>query len=103
MNHASAVSPALLTRPDSPIGERVADSARRSFDDGTWRDFESWLAVERARVRTVAEPVPLDDLAGWRTDPDTGTISHESGRFFTVEGVGVHFPAGPVPDWEQPI
>jgi dTDP-4-dehydro-6-deoxy-alpha-D-glucopyranose 2,3-dehydratase len=103
MNHAPAVSPALLIRPDRPIRERVADSARRSFDGGARRDFERWLAAERTRVRTVVERIPLDDMAGWRTDPDTGTISHESGRFFTVEGIGVHFPANPVPDWEQPI
>lgn len=47
--------------------------------------------------------MPLEDLDGWRADPDTGDIRHRSGRFFSVEGLDVRHPAGPVTAWTQPI
>lgn len=47
--------------------------------------------------------VPLDALAGWRTDPATGDLRHESGRFYAVTGLEVHTPGAPVSRWCQPI
>ncbi|MBB1243012.1 NDP-hexose 2,3-dehydratase family protein [Streptomyces durbertensis] len=55
------------------------------------------------RLRLRTEQVDLADLAGWRVDPGTGDLRHTSGRFFTVEGLGVDDPDGPVPHWEQPV
>jgi dTDP-4-dehydro-6-deoxy-alpha-D-glucopyranose 2,3-dehydratase len=104
MTDAPAVSPALLTRPDRLIHARVADSALRSYaDEAEWRDFQCWIEAERTRVQANAERIPLDDLISWITDPDTGTIRHESGGFFAVQGLSVHIPGNAMPSWEQPI
>lgn len=49
------------------------------------------------------ERLPLEELGGWRQDETTGNISHDSGKFFTVEGLDVRFPGSPVSEWTQPI
>ncbi|WP_249033645.1 NDP-hexose 2,3-dehydratase family protein [Dietzia psychralcaliphila] len=62
-----------------------------------------WLDVQRERMTMTARPVPLEDLRNWHLDPVSGNLGHESGKFFSVEGVRVTDPAGPVPAWDQPI
>ncbi|MCW2863892.1 MAG: acuS4 [Actinoallomurus sp.] len=104
MTDAPAVPSLLLTRSDRHIGARVADSALRSYGSAAAVDeFRHWMDAERTRTSANAERIPLDDLVGWRSDPDTGAIAHESGRFFAVEGLSVEIPGSAVPYWEQPI
>ncbi|GAA2009388.1 NDP-hexose 2,3-dehydratase family protein [Nocardiopsis rhodophaea] len=45
----------------------------------------------------------LDELDQWNIDPGTGNVGHDSGRFFTIEGLRAHRPGGPVERWTQPI
>ncbi|MFI7121222.1 NDP-hexose 2,3-dehydratase family protein [Amycolatopsis sp. NPDC049868] len=74
----------------------VATEARRT----TTLD---WLAERNRRQPMTVERVDLDDLEGWATDPATGTIHHESGRFFSIEGIEVRVENGAVSRWRQPI
>jgi oxidase EvaA len=62
-----------------------------------------WLRARNASVATRVEQVPLDRLRRWRFDPGTGNIVHESGRFFSIQGIHVETNWGPVASWEQPI
>jgi len=62
-----------------------------------------WLRRKNDQVRTVVEQVPLDKLDKWSFDPQTGNIVHQSGRFFSIEGIRVETNWGKVPFWEQPI
>ncbi|MEV8535718.1 NDP-hexose 2,3-dehydratase family protein [Streptomyces sp. NPDC051211] len=63
----------------------------------------NWVAEARERIWTRTEQVPLEALADWDTDPAAGGLRHRSGRFFSVEGLGVRLPGHPVPHWQQPI
>lgn len=65
--------------------------------------FHDWFAGLADRCHLEADVVPLERLAGWSTDPHTGNIVHDSGRFYAVEGLAVHLPGAPVPRWNQPI
>nr|AAB08019.1 orf3 [Streptomyces sp. C5] len=65
--------------------------------------FWAWYAERSARVVHRTERIPLDALKGWSRHPVTGTISHHTGRFFSIEGLDVHIPGAPVPRWSQPI
>jgi dTDP-4-dehydro-6-deoxy-alpha-D-glucopyranose 2,3-dehydratase len=67
------------------------------------RAFHDWLEEDRLRQTVRVERVPLEALTGWRTDPRTGNIHHDSGKFFSVQGLDVHFPQEPVSRWTQPI
>ncbi|WP_433547521.1 NDP-hexose 2,3-dehydratase family protein [Streptomyces sp. CA-294286] len=65
--------------------------------------LRAWLDDVRVRFATESQEVPLDRLDGWHFDPATGDLRHRTGRFFTVEGLSVTVPDGPVRHWEQPI
>ncbi|MFC7892599.1 NDP-hexose 2,3-dehydratase family protein [Streptomyces sp. NPDC057381] len=65
--------------------------------------IRSWLDEAGERLRIRAERVPLDALADWETDEDSGAVRHRSGRFFSVEGLDVRLPRHPVSHWQQPI
>jgi dTDP-4-dehydro-6-deoxy-alpha-D-glucopyranose 2,3-dehydratase len=65
--------------------------------------FRHWLAELEKTAHMDVDVLPLDDLAGWTSSPITGNISHDSGKFFTVEGLDVRMPDGVVPNWSQPI
>jgi oxidase EvaA len=66
-------------------------------------DFMSWYD-ERCRANEYhVTRVPLDELEGWRAEPDTGNLVHRTGRFFTVEGLEVSSSGREVSEWQQPI
>jgi oxidase EvaA len=63
-------------------------------------EFEEWYARRQRAATFEVTRIPFAELAGWNIDPGTGTLAHESGRFFAVEGLQL---AGPDRGWTQPI
>lgn len=53
------------------------------------RDIPGWIDARRREHRFVIRQVPLEQLAAWRFDARTGNLEHESGRFFSIEGLRV--------------
>ncbi|ATY12050.1 NDP-hexose 2,3-dehydratase [Amycolatopsis sp. AA4] len=49
--------------------------------------FRAWWAQRCAANRIDVAEAALDDLAGWEFEPDTGNLTHVSGRFFSVAGL----------------
>src|SRR5258708_1884479 len=81
------------------IGHMFTESVLATRSVGPFRQWWS----ERARSnRFNVTPIPFDELDSWRFDPDTGNLSHSSGRFFTIEGLHVRSDYGPVGEWSQP-
>lgn len=101
MNTLPATQPAPARTADSrqTVSRRLVESARTEPD---LTGFDQALKNTRERVFTFTETVPLDRMNGWRYDQDSGFIVHESGRFFSVEGLQVT-PPGPADGWGQPI
>ncbi|WP_229397705.1 NDP-hexose 2,3-dehydratase family protein [Micromonospora okii] len=94
--------PAVTAPSDRGVlADRIARSAADP-GDGT-AGVLGWLADLAQRSFTTAERVPLEELAGWKTDPRTGDLVHDTGRFYTIHGLDVTAPDGPVPHWRQPI
>jgi oxidase EvaA len=66
-------------------------------------EFHAWFA-ERSRGNDhEVGQIPLNDMAGWHTDPATGDIAHVSGKFFTVRGLDVTTDHRDTGTWSQPI
>lgn len=63
----------------------------------------AWLAERDAEQLMSVTRVPLDELDRWVTDAETGTIRHDTGRFFSVQGVDVAVHDREVVRWSQPI
>ncbi|MFE6984863.1 NDP-hexose 2,3-dehydratase family protein [Streptomyces griseus] len=99
------LTPVLSPRRDDTLPGRLARSvaATRSGSGLRSEDFPGWLA-DRARAnRFGVNRIPFADLQGWSFDPETGNLGHESGKFFTVEGLDARLDQGPFRHWQQPV
>ncbi|MFJ2158947.1 NDP-hexose 2,3-dehydratase family protein [Streptomyces sp. NPDC087856] len=65
--------------------------------------FPQWFAERSAAHDHAVRRVPFATLKGWRFDPGTGNLGHDSGRFFTVEGLRVRTDDPRHGSWRQPI
>src|SRR6266498_2281218 len=94
----------LLPDSDRLTPVRIAASMRHS---GQWAAdlarFEAWFADCRRNAYARVDRIGLDRLEGWYRDHATGNIRHHSGKFFSIEGLIVENPEGPVAGWHQPI
>ncbi|MGW1012113.1 NDP-hexose 2,3-dehydratase family protein [Streptomyces termitum] len=66
-------------------------------------EVHGWFAERGRAQRHVVTLTRLDRLDGWSFDPVTHDLRHSSGRFFTVEGLGVETDHREVGSWQQPI
>ena len=67
-------------------------------------DVAAWLDAAQGSGEFLVEEQALEDLSGWHIDSSTGDIAHDSGRFFTIQGVDVAIRAnGLDAHWRQPV
>jgi oxidase EvaA len=62
-----------------------------------------WLRATSERQRLEVSRVPFSELDNWGFRPEDGRLAHDSGRFFSVEGLQVHTDSAWRRDWVQPI
>ena len=67
------------------------------------KDFMDWFFSRQEAHRFNIEQIKFKELEKWSFDPSSGNLSHESGKFFTIEGIWVNTNVGPVREWSQPI
>lgn len=63
----------------------------------------TWLYRQRDAVKVQIEQVPLTQMNQWSFNETDGRIVHESGKFFSIDGIRVHTNYGLNPSWDQPI
>lgn len=64
-------------------------------------DFADWWAGRQLANRFDVTEIPFSELESWRFTPGTGNLTHDSGRFFSVEGL--HVTGAGAGSWHQPI
>lgn len=80
-----------------------ASSLTRENKFQKFETFKVWL-IDKCRPKEFrVEQVPLDEMEKWSLDDKGDRISHESGRFFHIEGVHVKTNFGGNQEWDQPI
>ncbi|HEY4523524.1 MAG TPA: NDP-hexose 2,3-dehydratase family protein [Candidatus Paceibacterota bacterium] len=63
-----------------------------------------WLEKKRKAYQVKVKEISMNDLDKWIVNPQTGHISHESGKFFSIIGAKVEGAAGrEVMSWSQPM
>jgi oxidase EvaA len=98
----------LRERPPRASDPRLPNMLAESAGDGGGRfiateDVPGWLA-ECARANVfAADLIPFREMRQWGFEAGTGNLVHDSGRFFSFEGLHVQTDYGPIPDWTQPI
>lgn len=66
-------------------------------------DCLAWMDEHRSRLRVRIKPVPFAGLRKWSTNPATGNLEHDSGKFFSIAGINVQTNWGEVAEWDQPV
>lgn len=86
-------------------GEFIFESFRDECIFGTIDDTRAWYRAAVAENEMVADIVPLANCRGWSVCPDTGSIVHDSGEFFRIDGIRVRSsPNREVTSgWDQPM
>src|SRR5215216_6252219 len=83
------------------LPDRLALSAAQR-PTGT-AQLESWMTRRRRENPFEVDRIPFDELEGWTFASGSGDLVHDSGRFFSVQGIHVQTEYGPVAEWSQPI
>jgi oxidase EvaA len=103
MTHLNAQPATRLRTLERADSVRIAESALAPSGVIGLPEFHRWFAHRRDREAFQVGRIPFEELRLWSTDPGTGNLVHDSGKFFTVEGLSVEVSAGPVKQWSQPI
>lgn len=91
----------LVARAGGDTASRMALSAATPEGAHTATgEVPGWLEEHRRRGGTVVRRIPFAALERWSFEPGTGDLRHDSGRFFSVEGLHVTGPQGA---WQQPV
>lgn len=65
-------------------------------------EIRQWIKQRNKEVNVNVERVPFAELRNWHLDSD-GSLRHDSGRFFSIEGIHVETDYESRPSWNQPI
>lgn len=65
-------------------------------------DIRQWIATRNHEVGVSVEQIPFDEMDGWKIEAD-GSLRHQSGKFFSIEGIRVTTDYTSLRMWEQPI
>jgi len=63
----------------------------------------NWLEQKRKACQFLVQTIPFDQLDQWRFKKESGNMVHQSGRYFSIEGIRVSTNFGCVKSWDQPI
>jgi dTDP-4-dehydro-6-deoxy-alpha-D-glucopyranose 2,3-dehydratase len=63
----------------------------------------AWIEERRNAIQTVVQQIPLNSLRNWNINHLTGDVFHQSGGFFSIEGIRVKTNWGNLSVWDQPI
>jgi oxidase EvaA len=62
-----------------------------------------WLKIQNEKINVSIEKIPFNEMNNWFFDDITGTIRHQSGLFFSIDGIRVSTNHGNISTWDQPI
>ena len=60
-------------------------------------DFLTWIEEKKANVKHKITPIPFSEMENWGFNEATGNLEHDSGKFFSIEGINVKT------NWESDI
>lgn len=72
-------------------------------EPNTIEELLVWLEGIKRNTKHTVEQVDFDELEGWGFEKNTGNLVHDSGKFFSIEGITVDTNWGEVKGWSQPI
>jgi dTDP-4-dehydro-6-deoxy-alpha-D-glucopyranose 2,3-dehydratase len=74
--------------------------------DNPWNSTEDvcrWIKQQNEQIKVSVRKIKFSEMNDWHFDSHNASIRHNSGRFFSIEGVKITTNWGKVPVWKQPI
>lgn len=65
------------------------------------RDILAWMKKQNEEVVSSIQQIPISELKGWSYRDDR--IRHDSGKFFSIDGICIKTNYRNTPEWDQPI
>jgi oxidase EvaA len=62
-----------------------------------------WLKEQNDAVSVRITKTKFEKLEKWGYDIKTGNLRHDSGKFFSIDGINIRTNWGQINEWEQPI
>lgn len=64
--------------------------------------IKDWIKQRNKEVIVEVNRIPFAEMKSWHSNDD-GSISHDSGRFFSIVGLDIQTDYGDISHWRQPI
>lgn len=64
---------------------------------------ENWLKLRNQEVQVEIEQIKFSELENWGFDAEINKLQHNSGKFFSIDGIRVNTNWGLKREWDQPI
>lgn len=68
----------------------------------TTEEITNWIINRNREVFVDIQQIPFSEMKQWYQDED-GSLRHQSGKFFSIEGVHVETDYGEISSWDQPL
>ena len=65
------------------------------------KNILEWMKLKNNEVISNIEQIPLSELRGWGYRDER--IRHDSGKFFSIDGIRINTNYRNIPEWDQPI
>lgn len=90
------------------IADEIKSSLLRSALENeesiyNWSTIMNWLLDIKMCTTTKIEKIDLNSLREWTFADTYSKLIHNSGKFFSIEGINVKTNWGEISEWEQPI
>ena len=69
----------------------------------TTQEILEWVQKRNRQIAVSVKRIPFESMRSWSIDAARNKLSHDSGSFFSIEGINVRTNTGPVTNWDQPI
>lgn len=67
----------------------------------TTQEILNWMKLQNEEVVSNIKQIPISELKGWSYRDDR--IRHDSGKFFSIDGIRINTNYRNVREWDQPI
>lgn len=63
----------------------------------------NWIKEQNQKIKVEVKKIPFSSMDLWGFDESKSILKHQTGKFFTIEGINVKTNWGKVKQWSQPI
>ena len=79
---------------------KSAITAKNIFNNT--EEILSWIKNRNNEVSVNIKQIPFSEMDNWYQDKE-GCLRHNSGKFFSIEGIHVETDFGDISSWDQPL